>query len=121
MKIIYFVSNGKVTLEDRAWVERKRLERNNVTFSNGSAPYGFEDSCDAIFLAGNFPLIEKWAVAKGIEIMRPAVEPAKEPEVKQDASNVPDPEEKETQDPKEEVKPRQRRTRKPKPVDDDMV
>jgi hypothetical protein len=121
MKIIYFVSNGKVTLEDRAWVERKRLERNNVTFSNGSVPYGFEDSCDAIFLAGNFPLIEKWAVSKGIEIMRPAVEPTQEPEVTKDASNVPDPEGQETQEAEEEVKPRQRRTRKTKPADGDMV
>jgi hypothetical protein len=121
MKIIYFVTNGRPTLEDRGAVEKLRTEQHKAYIANGSVPYGFEDSCDAIFLAGNFPLIEKWAVSKGIEIMRPAVEPTKEPEVKQDASNVPDPEGQETQEAEEEVKPRQRRTRKPKSVDDDMV
>lgn len=109
MKIIYFVQNGRVSSDDILNRERLRSNGNKVFFSNGSVPYGFEDSCDAVYLAGNFPNVEAWANSKGIKVIKP--EPiVNEPE-KQHATDVPNTEEKEETE--EEVKP-VRRTRRRK-------
>lgn len=112
MKIVYFVVNGKPTLQDRAKVEKYRSDQNKVIYSNGSVPYGFEDSCDAVFLSGNFPLIEKWALSKGIQVLKP--EPVKE--VTPDAETHTSGTQEEAQA-DEEVKPKQRRTRRVKQED----
>lgn len=80
-KIIYFLRNGVPT--DYDLLERKKMEvTDKVIFSNGSFPYGFEDSCDAIIMNDDFPHIEKWAKSKGIEILPYKTEPEPEPEVK---------------------------------------
>ena len=109
MKIVYFLKNGVATAEDKDRAESFKLKGNKCKFSNGSAPYGFEDSCDAVYLSHDFPHIEEWAVSKGIKVMKP--EPVvDEPiqEVKTNAETLSDTEWQEEKT-EEEVKPRRGR------------
>lgn len=101
MKIIYFVKNGVTTPEDLAGRLKLQGEGHKVYFSNGSIPWGFEDSCDAVYLAGEFGHVRSWCLSKGIVIISDKVEP----EVKA----------KETKH--EEKKPRPRRASKPEQED----
>lgn len=77
MKIIFFVENGRPSVED--FTSKATLESggSKVFFSNGSMLWGFEDSCDAVVLSGDFPHIEKWAESKGIDILVEKKEEAK--------------------------------------------
>ena len=80
MKAIYFLNNGIATPEDVKRKKELRMQGYKVIFSNGNAERGFEDSCEAIYLAGDFPLIKTWAESKGITIIGDA-QKSKQPEV----------------------------------------
>lgn len=67
-KIIYYLKNGRTTVDDVTRKAKMELTGDKVVFSNGSVS-GFQDSCDAVVLGGDFPLIEQWAKSKGIEII----------------------------------------------------
>lgn len=67
-KIIYYLKNGRTTVDDVTRKAKMELTGDKVIFSNGSVS-GFQDSCDAVVLGGDFPLIEQWAKSKGIEII----------------------------------------------------
>ena len=79
MKAIYFLKNGIATPEDVKRKEELRTQGYKVIFSNGNAERGFEDSCNAVYLAGDFPLVKEWAESKGIAIIGDVK--AKQPEV----------------------------------------
>lgn len=101
MKITYFVKNGRTTRDDATKKHDLEQEYNaKVYFANGSVEYGFEDSCQAVYLSADFPHIEKWAIGKGIEVIKPS-KPVSEPEPEPDTQ------------PEQDVKPF-RRGRKPK-------
>ena len=72
MKILYFLVNGYETEESIKECLKLRAEGNKVLVSNGSIISGFEDSCDAIILGGDFPHVKAWAESKGIKILAEA-------------------------------------------------
>lgn len=111
MKLIYFATNGRVTNEDRVKAFDLESSGYKIYFSNGSVTYGFQDSCDAVYLSADFPHIESWAVSKGVKVMKPepvAVVPETEKEVKTNAKTLSDAEGQEEKT-EEELKPRRGR------------
>ena len=69
MKIVYFVTNGVATPEDHKKATELRDQGNKVFFSNGSVKTGFQDSCDAVVIGGEFKHVKEWAESKGIKII----------------------------------------------------
>ena len=67
MKIVFFVENGKPTNEDFTLKSILTREGNKVTFSNGSVPYGFQDTCGKVVMSKPFEHIIEWCKSKGIE------------------------------------------------------
>jgi len=79
MKIIYFVNNGRASDEDVLKARHLRDQGNKVYFSNGSCTYGFQDSCDAVVLAGDFTHVKSWAESTGIKIIEDKQESEEKP------------------------------------------
>jgi len=67
VKIIYFVKNGQPTANDLLLKSLLTKSGNKVTFSNGSVPYGFEDSCGKVVMSESFQHVEDWCARAGIE------------------------------------------------------
>ncbi len=89
-RLIYFLKNGKSTEQDDKHKDKLTTEGWKVFYSNGSFAEGFEDSCEAVALAGDFPHIEEWAKDNKIKVVsledpKPAPKPAskKAPAAKQ--------------------------------------
>jgi hypothetical protein len=80
MKVVYFLTNGIASGDDISKRNELRQSGYKVSFSNGSLVNGFEDSCDAVVLSGDFPHIAKWAESKGVDILVEKKEPEPDPE-----------------------------------------
>lgn len=104
MKAIYFLNNGIATPEDVKRKEELRTQGYKVIFSNGNAERGFEDSCNAVYLAGDFPLVKSWAEGKGITIMGDSAVKAKAEVVEPEPNEEPT-EAEETEKPKRRGRP----------------
>ena len=81
-KIIYFVRNGRSSADDMKTIHDMTSDGTKATFSNGSCVQGFEDTCDAVYLSDDFPHIERWALMKGIEVLKPKKEEPAKPAAK---------------------------------------
>lgn len=69
MKIIMFLDKGIATIGDIEVQMKLRSEGHKVSMSNGSVTKGFQDSCDAIVMCGDFPHIKEWAELKGVKVL----------------------------------------------------
>ena len=89
MKAIYFLKYGIASPEDVKRKEELRTQGYKVIFSNGNVERGFEDSCNAVYLAGDFPLVKAWAEGKGVAILNNIVKASKAAKVEPEADEEP--------------------------------